>query len=320
MFFARFRVRLRMPLKITSPQRHRDTEKDLGTQDSGLSHQSCGGPTDPLRPIASAMRRNGSGAGKSASLVCRDVDSRFLIANSWFRLSLCLCASVAILIFVSRAAAQEKTPPVRLNVLNVCQPSSAEQKEIAAALARIPAQLHWGTDFEVARGRTTLSQDAAAALTGKRAAAAGPVSDWVRIRREFSAASPFLNALYSFSVDKQNMAETLVFPVREPKDLLQVSLSETVSAVTSPAAALAAGTPPDRIRLERFGKPSVVLARCAGGTDAPKVDQSAYEPLFRQAATILAAYRGALGARRTVPQELARVRQITAAPAAPPNK
>lgn len=291
----------------------------MGSQDSGLSHQSPTGHTESLCSICSATMRNSSVVGKAASLAFNGADSRLLRADFWLRLSLRLCASVAILIvFVPCAAPQEKTPPVRLNVLNVCQPSPAEQKEIAAALARIPAQPRWGTDFEVARGRTTLSQDAAAALTGKRAAAAGPVSDWVRIRREFSAASPFLNALYSFSVDKQNMAETLVFPVREPKDLLQVSLSETVSAVTSPAAALAAGTPPDRIRLERFGKPSVVLARCAGGPDAPKVDQSAYEPLFRQAATILAAYRGALAARRTVPEELGRIRQV--APSTPAAK
>jgi hypothetical protein len=140
----------------------------------------------------------------------------------------------------------------------------------------------------------------------------------VRIRREFSGASPFVNALYSFSVDKRNMVETLVFPVRDPKDLLQVSISETVSAVTTPAAALAAGTPPDHIRLERFGKASVVLARCAGGSDAPQVDQSAYEPLFRQAAAILATYRRALGARRTVPEELARIPQ--AAPVASSSK
>lgn len=213
------------------------------------------------------------------------------------------------------AHGQQKTPPVRVNVLNVCTPSAADQKEIASALARIPAQPRWGTDFEVARGRSTVSQDAAAALTGKRpeASSSAPVSDWVRIRREFGAVSPFLNALYSFSVDQHNMAETLVLPARDPKDLLQVSLSATVSAVTSPAAALAAGTPPDHIRLERFGKSSVVLARCAGGPDAPKVDQSAYEPLFRRAAVIFVAYRTALGVRRTVPEELARLRQGSAA-------
>lgn len=235
-------------------------------------------------------------------------------------ISLRLCASAVIMFLVLPGQAQEKTPPVRVNVLNVCTPGAAEQKEIADALARIPAKPRWGADFEVARGRTTLSQDAAAALTGKRstASAAGPLSDWVRIRREFSGASPFLNALYSFSVDERDMVETLVFAVRDPKDLLQVSLSETVSAVTSPAAALAAGTPPDHLRLERFGKPSVVLARCAGGRDAPKIDQSAYEPLFRQAAGILATYRQALVARRTVPEELARLRQ--AAPPTPPKK
>jgi hypothetical protein len=225
------------------------------------------------------------------------------------QIPLCLCVSVVILVLVSVTQAQQKSPPVRVNVLNVCTPGAPEQKEIGDALARVPAKPRWGTDFEVARGRTTLTQDAAAAFTGKRGAtfAAGPISDWVRIRRELSAASPFLNALYSFSVDKEHMVETLVFAVRDPKDLLQISLSETVSAVTSPAAALAAGTPPDHIRLERFGKPSVVLARCTGGPDAPKVDQSAYEPLFRQAAAILGSYRTALGARRTVPEELARI-------------
>jgi hypothetical protein len=243
----------------------------------------------------------------------------FILQSSFFNLqcfSLCLCVSVLITVFVLPAQAQEKGPPVRVNVLNVCTPGAAEQKELANALARIAAKPRWGTDFEVARGRTTLSQDAAAALTGGRNAssAAGPISDWVRIRRELSAASPFLNALYSFSVDKEHMVETLVFAVRDPKDLLQVSLSETVAAVTSPAAALAAGTPPDHIRLERFGKPSVVLARCAGGPDSPRVDQSAYEPLFRQAATILSTYRSALGARRTVPEELARINPTKSSP------
>jgi hypothetical protein len=241
-------------------------------------------------------------------------DFPVLITDSWLRFSLCLCAAVVMVLLVP-GQAQEKTPPVRVNVLNVCTPGAAEQKELAAALARIPPRPRWGTDFEVARGRTTLSQDAAAALTGKRSAPSdsGLLSDWVRIRREFSGASPFLNALYSFSVDKRSMVETLVFAVRDPKDLLQVSLSETVSAVTTPAAALSAGTPPDHIRLERFGKPSVVLARCAGGADAPKVDQSAYEPLFRRATTILATYRTALGTRRIVPEELARVQPVRAA-------
>ena len=290
----------------------------MGSQESGVRSQLPGRRRECAVLAVFSTAKNGSGARNPAPPVCRRADSRVPITDSWFWVSLCLRASVVITLFpcLAAAQAQEKAPPVRVNVLNVCTPGAAEQKEIAAALARIPSKPGWGTDFEVARGRTTLSQDAAAALTGKRSAPpdSGPLSDWVRIRREFSGASPFLNALYSFSVDKRNMVETLVFAVRDPKDLLQVSLSETVSAVTSPAAALSAGTPPDHIRLERFGKPSVVLARCAGGPDAPKVDQSAYEPLFRRAATILATYRAALRTGRIVPEELARVRPAAAAP------
>jgi hypothetical protein len=290
----------------------------LGSQDSGVRSRLHVGHSECPSLAVSSAKKNGFHSRNPVSVISERADSRLLITGSLFQISLCLCASVVIMVFVCAAQAQEKAPPVRVNVLNVCTPSAAEQQEIAAALARIPAQPRWGTDFEVARGRTTLSQDAAAALTGKLSApsAAGPVSDWVRIRRELSAASPFLNALYSFSVDKEHMVETLVLAVRDPKDLLQVSISETVSAVTSPAAALGAGTPPDHVRLERFGKSSVVLARCAGGPDAPKVDQSAYEPLFRQAGAILATYRTALGARRTVPEELARVHRTPAAVAA----
>jgi hypothetical protein len=294
----------------------------LGTQGSGVRSQPHARHAECPSLGVSSIKKDGSHSRNPVAVIIERADSRLLTTDSLFRIPLRLCASVVILVAVGVVQAQQKGPPVRVNVLNVCTPGAAEQKEIGEALARIPAQPRWGTDFEVARGRTTLSQDAAAALTGKRSASstAGPISDWVRIRREFSAASPFLNALYSFSVDKEHMVETLVFAIRDPKDLLQVSLSETVAAVTSPAAALAAGTPPDHIRLERFGKPSVVLARCAGGPDAPQVDQSAYEPLFRQAATILATYRAALGARRTVPEELKRVRPADATSPAPARR
>ena len=37
-------------------------------------------------------------------------------------------------------------------MLNVCSPSADEQKEIAAALARVPKQPLFGADFEVTRG------------------------------------------------------------------------------------------------------------------------------------------------------------------------
>ena len=61
------------------------------------------------------------------------------------------------------------------------------------------------------------------------------------------------------------------------------------------------------MRLERFGKPSVALARCLAAEGAPATDQSAYEPLFRGATDVLANYRGLLGVKKTVPEELAKI-------------
>ena len=69
---------------------------------------------------------------------------------------------------------------------------------------------------------------------------------------------------------------------------------------------LAANTPASRIRLERFGKPSVALARCLAA-EGPAPDQRAYEPLFRSASEVLANYRNLLGVKRTVLDELAKV-------------
>jgi len=103
------------------------------------------------------------------------------------------------------------------------------------------------------------------------------------------------------------MVETLVFRVREPKNLLQVAIEDSASVVTSPATMLTSSTPASRIKLERFGKSSVVLARCTGSEAGPAPDQSAYEPLFQSASAILSNYRGLLGARTTVPAELERI-------------
>ena len=49
-------------------------------------------------------------------------------------------------------------PQVKVNVLNVCTPSAEEQKEISAALARIPKQPSFGPDFEVSHGVSTLTE------------------------------------------------------------------------------------------------------------------------------------------------------------------
>ncbi len=132
-------------------------------------------------------------------------------------------------------------------------------------------------------------------------------ANWVRIRREFSVQALFSTVQYSFSVDPKNMVETLVFRVRDPKDLLQVSIEDSASAVATPATMLTSATPASRIKLERFGKSSVVLARCSASEAGPAPDQSAYEPLFQSASAVLANYRGLLGAHAIVPEELERI-------------
>ena len=81
-----------------------------------------------------------------------------------------------------------------------------------------------------------------------------PVASYVRIRREFSVQALFASVQYSFSNDGQTMIETLVLHVRDPKDLIQVSLEDSASSVTSAEAMLSVNTPASRVRLERFGK------------------------------------------------------------------
>ena len=133
------------------------------------------------------------------------------------------------------------------------------------------------------------------------------VASYVRIRREFSVQALFSLVQYSFSNDGHTMVETLVLHVRDPKDLIEVSLEDSASAVTSSEVMLASNTPVSRVRLERFGKSSVALARCQAADGGPSLNQSAYEPLFRSASAVLANYRGLLGVKATVPQELAKI-------------
>ncbi len=201
----------------------------------------------------------------------------------------------------------KQQPPVKVNVLNVCTPSADEQKELSAALAKVPAKPAFGKDFEMARGHSTLDPNAPIPGMEPLPPDAAASADWVRVRREFPAGGMFSNVQYSFSVDANNMVETLVLRVRDPKDLMQVSIEDNASSVTSASAMLSADTPVSRIRLERFGKASVALARCPATADKPGPDQSAYEPIFRSASAILNHYRDALGVRKTVPQELARL-------------
>jgi hypothetical protein len=200
-------------------------------------------------------------------------------------------------------------PQVKVNVLNVCSPSPADQKEIAAALERIPKQPSFASDFEISRGRSTLTETPNFLQTGQSAVVTGEpsVATYVRIRHEFPLQAFFSTVQYSFSNDGQNMVETLVLRVRDAKELMQVSLEDSASSVTSPADMLAVDNPVSRIRLERFGTSSVALARCTASEGSAPPDQSAYEPLFRSASQVLTNYRALLGVRRTIPEELSKV-------------
>jgi hypothetical protein len=200
-------------------------------------------------------------------------------------------------------------PQVKVNLLNVCTPSTEEQKEIAAALARVPKQPLFSADFEISHGRSTLTESPNFLQPGHGAQMSDEpsVADYVRIRREFSVQALFSSVQYSFSNDGQNMVETLVLHVRDPKDLIQVSMEDSASTIGSAETMVAANTPASRVRLERFGKSSIALARCPGSDNGPPPDQSAYEPLFRSASEVLANYRVLLGVRHTVPAELAQI-------------
>ena len=205
------------------------------------------------------------------------------------------------------AAASAQQPPVKVNVINVCAPSAEEQKELSSALAKVPGKPSFSKDYEVSRGHSTL--DSSTAIPGMQSLPPGAISaaDWVRVRREFPDATLFSNVQYSFSVDAKNMVETLVLRVRDPKDLMQISIEDSASAVASATVMLSTSTPVSHVKLERFGKASVALARCSGAEGTPATDQSAYEPIFHAASSIMERYRDALGARKMIPQELARL-------------
>lgn len=206
-------------------------------------------------------------------------------------------------------APPQQQPQVRVNMLNVCTPSAEEQKEIASALARVPREPLFGTDFEVSRGRSTLTEMPSFIPVGQRTNVSdeAPVASYVRMRREFSVQALFSSVQYSFSDDGQMMVETLVFHVRDPKDLIEVSLEDSASSVTNAASMLAANTPVSRVRLERFGKSSIALARCSATANGPAPDQSAYEPLFQSASSVLTNYRGLLHVKAIVPDEMAKI-------------
>jgi hypothetical protein len=73
---------------------------------------------------------------------------------------------------------------------------------------------------------------------------------------------------------------------------------------------LGSSTPATRIKLERFGKSSVVLARCSAVPNGPAPDQKAYEPLFSSASSVLSDFRRVLGVQTLVPEELTKIARV----------
>ena len=176
------------------------------------------------------------------------------------------------------AQQSEGQPQIKLNYLNVCTPSADEQATLKNALAKVSGAPVFGQDFEVSRGSATVKD----ALPSK----------YVRLRRDFALQSPMMTAQYSVSLDEKVTIETLVLRMRDPKEFLEISFEDRVSAAAAtPASVVAMDTPAARIRIERLGKSSIVLARC------DSADQSMYEPLFKEASGLMARYRGALGLR-----------------------
>jgi hypothetical protein len=218
--------------------------------------------------------------------------------------------SIAILVaaLVGSAFSQTDTaqqnPPVKVNVLNVCTPTGEQQQEIKTALSHLPQSPLLDQDFEIARGLSTVENRGAAR--------------YVRLRRDLKPEASIATVQYSLSADPQNMAETLVFRGRNVKELLQLSIEDKLStSVSDPTAVVESDTPASRISIERFGKTTVTLARCQGS------DQSAYEPLFKEASEKFAEYRRALNLRTFLATDLRWLRVQSAThrssqPAVPP--
>jgi len=213
-----------------------------------------------------------------------------------------LLSILACVLVLPMAYAQQSTPApalpqpkIKVNFLNTCRPAPADLEEMGRALAVVKDKPLFSKDFEIARGVTTLTEEEARAVGAPSGCGAVP-SAWVRIRREFPEKAILVDVQYSLSVEGRSVSEALALHLRDTKEVLQILISDSVTG--SALQALKADTLPDRIRIERFGKASIVLARCSG------VDQSAYEPLFLAAGGILHKYRVAMSVKSVVPAEL----------------
>lgn len=189
-------------------------------------------------------------------------------------------------------------PKIQVNFLNTCRPAQADIEAMGRALALVNERPGFTADFEISRGLTTLSE-AEARAAGAPAGSGTTPSFWVRIRREFPEKAVLTDVQYSLSSEDKASNEVLALHLRDTREALQILISDSVAG--TPAQVVKLDTPPDRIRIERFGKSSIVLARCGA------VDQSSYEPIFASAREILERYRVAMAVRTVVPAELARL-------------
>jgi hypothetical protein len=195
-------------------------------------------------------------------------------------------------------ASEAPQTKIQVNFLNTCRPPSSDVEEMGRALSRVKDTPRFSSDFEISRGVTTLSE-AEARAAGVPAGDASTPSAWVRIQHEFPDKAPLTDAQYALSVDAGSASESLALHLRDSREVLQIWISDAVKG--SAAEVMKADTPAERIRIERFGKASIVLARCGS------IDQSAYEPIFLTAGEILRKYRAAMAVKSVVPAEMARL-------------
>jgi hypothetical protein len=207
-----------------------------------------------------------------------------------------LCALWADAALAQQASSEAPQPKIQVNFLNTCRPAQADMEEMGRALARVKERPTFARDFEISRGVTTLTE-AEARAAGAPTGSASAASAYVRIRKDFPENAGLTEAQYSLSVEGNSSSEVLALHLRDSREVLQILISDSVRG--APAQVVMAETPPDRIRIERFGKASIVLARCGA------VDQAGYEPLFQAAGKILERYRAAMAVKRVVPAELA---------------
>ena len=114
-------------------------------------------------------------------------------------------------------------------------------------------------DFEISRGVTTLTEAEARATgapRGQRRHAVAVGANSQGVSREGAADGRAIFAERGGG----SASEALALHLRDSREVLQILISDTVNG--SAAQVVKAATPPDRIRIERFGKGSIVLARC----------------------------------------------------------